>query len=89
MTVKGEEFVKKIPAEKTIDSKLIKSVESLNRSAETLLAEANKGLPDYKKDRQEDSRIKNGYLGKIFIPVCFLWCLCNYMSYMYMLPPDR
>jgi sulfhydrogenase subunit beta (sulfur reductase) len=49
LTGKGEEFVKKIPAEKTIDSKFIKSVESLNRSVETLLAEVNKGLPDYKQ----------------------------------------
>lgn len=46
---KGEEFLKTIPeAAQLNDNSIISSVENEQKTTESLLAEANKGLPDYK-----------------------------------------
>lgn len=50
ITGKGEDFIKKIPAARSLEDKSVISViEKEQLATETLLATSNKGLPDYKK----------------------------------------
>jgi len=50
LTIKGEEFANKIPAEASpVDNNIIQAVESAHQTTETLLSAANVGLPDYTK----------------------------------------
>jgi sulfhydrogenase subunit beta (sulfur reductase) len=50
LSIKGEEFVRKIPAfTSQVDKNLIAAIEKEHIATETLLTKSNKGLPDYKK----------------------------------------
>jgi ferredoxin len=50
ITGKGEDFIKKIPAARSLEDKnLISVIEKEQLATETLLATSNKDLPDYKK----------------------------------------
>ena len=47
---KGEDFIKEIPSARSLeDESILAAVEKVHSSTESLLSEANKGLPDYKK----------------------------------------
>jgi sulfhydrogenase subunit beta (sulfur reductase) len=61
ITGKGEDFIKKIPAARSLEDKSVISViEKEHLATETLLATSNKGLPDYKKTGKLVSEAKEG-----------------------------
>lgn len=60
ITEKGSDFIKKIQAAVPFDDKeILSSVEKEHLSTESLLAAANKGLPDYKKTGRIVAEAKN------------------------------
>jgi sulfhydrogenase subunit beta (sulfur reductase) len=59
ISVKGEEFISRIPEARMVDNKeFISQIEKVHISSEALLASANKGLPDYKTTRKLVSEAK-------------------------------
>ena len=61
ITGKGEDFIKKIPAVRSLqDKSVISVIEKEQQATETLLSASNKGLPDYKKTGKLVSEAKEG-----------------------------